>query len=111
MKPLELNYQAFVSLYICPPNEGSSIRIKSKNIAFSALVILFLSVSLISTTVFIVKNFATDLESTLIAGYQFGGSFALYTLLASYVLRHEMKQIFDDFQAFFDKSKAPMSRD
>lgn len=98
MKLLELNYQAFVSLCICPPNAGSSIWIKLKNIAYSALIVLVLSVA------FIVKNSPTNLRITLIAGYQFGGLFAtLYSLLASYALRHEMKHIFYDFQNLFDK--------
>lgn len=107
MKPLELNYQAFVLLCICPPNAGSSIWIKLKKIAYSVLTVLTLSTAIISTTAFIVKNFATNLERTLIAGYQFGSLFYfLYTLLVSYTVRHEIKQIFDDFKAFFDKSKA-----
>lgn len=110
MKPLELNYQAFASLCICPPNAGSSIWIKLKNIAFSVSAVLAIFVAVISTTAYAVKNFTTNLERTLIASYQFGSfSYTLYTLLASYAARHEIKDIFDDFQAFFDNSKASIS--
>lgn len=60
----------------------------------------------ISSFVFIRTHFKTDLTSSLYAGLQSAGlTQSIYSLVAAFVLRKKIQDIFATFQTFYDSCK------
>lgn len=106
MKPLQDSYNIFVHLCICPPIKLISRRKKMFNIFLSIFCPTLLIIGLIGSFVYFIRNFRSDLASTICAINQiFGTLIGLYTLFMAHVKRRDIKQMFDNFQTFYDASK------
>lgn len=106
MKPMDQSYQIFVLLCICSPNANPTKSMQIRNVIFAVITFVYQLLGLISSCVYIVRYFTTNLANTLCAGYQMSGLLSiLYTLSIAYIWRGKIQAIFDDFQIFCDKSE------
>lgn len=110
MKPLHENYRIFVLLGICPPDKPITHQMRWLNvtilISFPAIMLFMLTGSF----VFIVKHILTDLAMAICACFQIGAvGMALYLFITAYVKRNDLKEIFDNYQAFYNTSKLTSS--
>lgn len=106
MKPLRESYQLFVFFYVCPPDKPICRWLKLINhfLTISCVIVLFMA--LISSGIFVIKNFSTDLANAICAYYQIAGLISsIYSIITSYIKRADIKKIFDNFQLFYDASK------
>lgn len=106
MKILKSNYKIFSNFAICPADPPVPKWIEIRN---HLTLIWFITAMLSSTCtsfVYFIKYFKVDLEAALYAFSETPASFmVLYTALMAFVLRNDIKQIFDDFQHFYESSK------
>lgn len=103
MTVLETNKQIFELL--CVYNTSNS---KTKLISYllSAFILIFESLAMVGSVLFVIVFVKNDLENSLYALFQ---SFALgsviYTLISAYVVRDDIMDIFDKFQQISYASK------
>lgn len=106
MRPLEIQQQIFTWIYLCSPNEVTSIWIKI--IYFILFVIVFLGnfTSWAGALAFIIKYVSVDLENSLYAVFQLCavGSVS-YILIAAFFLRFRINDIFKQLTEIYDASK------
>lgn len=106
MKPLKQNYKVFVLLGICPSAEPTTSWIKTVHIFLSIFCFTILSSILISSILFCVKNFTSDLPNAIVAVIQIVAAVtSIYSLIIAHFKRDDIKKIFDDFQTIYDESK------
>lgn len=107
MEPLQQIYEIFTYLGIYPLNKNPLCRWrKSFQILISLTVFTILLISLISSTVYFIKKFSIDLVNAICAAYQIvGAGTNLYSFIIAHRKRHDLKEIFNEFQTFYDASK------
>lgn len=101
MKLLQEIYQSFMLLGICPPEQSISHWMTILHIFISVFCACFSLGGLISSTVFCIKHFSIDLESSIYAFSTITSStMSLYSLIIAHIKRNDIKQMFNDFQTF-----------
>lgn len=103
-KVFEIHQQLFTTIGFY--NAGRSFGIKSiLRKMLSLLIISVLMSGLIISTMFVLRNFAQDVESSLLALYQMAGTTigsGIFT--TGWIYRHRLLKIFDSFQAVYEYS-------
>lgn len=106
MKPLEFQQQIFTWIYLCSPDEVTSVW--KKIIYFILFVIVFLGnfTSGAGALAFIIKYVSVDLENSLYAVFQLCavGSVS-YIFIAAFFLRYRINDIFKQLTEIYDTSK------
>lgn len=96
----------FTWLSVYPVAEGTDSRLKFAKKVFSIAAGIILLFALIFNASFVVKYAKTDFASALHALYQVASeTSALYTLVAAYISRHRIVDVFNKYQKIFDSSK------
>lgn len=106
MNPLE-SYQRML-MWLCgfPPHASDSKRQKIAYIALTSVAITANLLSVISSTVFIYRNFSVNLEESLYSFFHNVGSMSsLYQDIATVFLRQKLIRIFENLAFIYDQSK------
>lgn len=106
MKPLKETYWIFGLLSICPLIESMDRWKKMLKIWILILYVAGLFLLLIASLAFVKQSYSTDLTSAISTCFQISGSIStLYSLITAHIKRKVLKNIFDEFQTFYDASK------
>lgn len=104
MRPLNASKRLFTFLCVLPFDSSETRWIKFRNIFITSTLFGFMIVANISSIVYIIKYARTSIADALYAGHQSSAlSASTYTILAAYLLRQSMIDIFAAFQNFYDK--------
>lgn len=108
MRPLNLNYQLWWWLCVCPPQdkEKESFWIKFRNIFFSLVIIASLIIMFISGAIFFRDHFFVNLEIALYSLlHTLSTSTQFYSFVVAYILRKKVTEIFSIYQEIFNRCK------
>lgn len=106
MKALEENYKIFVLLGICPSDKPISRWMEIVHISISVFCAIFLIGCLISSSVYCLNTFLIDLGNGIFSVCQILGNVtSLYFIIIAHIIRHDIKKVFNDVQAFDEASK------
>lgn len=107
MKPFKENYRIFALLGFFPSEKRP---IRWKKILKLSILIFFateITILLFASAVFALNIFSTDRTSAIAACFQICGLITVqFSLISAYIKRNELKEIFDQFQTFYDTSKS-----
>lgn len=103
MKVLETIHNRFMLMGICSSNSKNPF-INFRNAALAVTCLLINFASILASLIFIKENLKTDLENSLYAVIASSACIAVcYMMIVTYFLRHELTDIFADFQDIHDK--------
>lgn len=106
MKTLKKNYQLFILLNICPPDNTISDRMKLFNRFVSILCPTMVCMAYVVSAGFVAQAFLTDLTNTICAIFQISELTAsLYTFLMAHINRKNITEMFNNFETFYNTSK------
>lgn len=105
MKPLVTNQKVLIWLYLCAVDDVS-LRTNLAHIALGATAFLLLILGNVASVLFVLKFVSVDLKLSLFALYQiFAISSILYLMIAAFILRHKIHDIFAMLQEIYCESK------
>lgn len=97
----EIRYR-FVLVGVCPSKSNDPF-LKFRNLLIGVISLFLFIFIASSTTTFILKNLENDLKNCLYSSITLTISIALaYVMIASYILRHKVTEIFDAFQVHYN---------
>lgn len=109
MKILKAIHNRFTLIGICS-SKSKNPFIHFRNAALAVTCLLINVASIFASLVFIEHNLKTDLENSLHAVLALSAATALcYMMIVTYILRHELTDIFAAFQDIHDKCKCSAS--
>lgn len=85
MEPLQLNQELMTLICVCASSEATPWFIKVRRLALVVTMLILLSFGWVSSIVFIILYFQTDLRSALYAIFQIAAEFsAWYTVIVTF---------------------------
>lgn len=105
MKPLKANYRIFEFLAICPSFEQRKWK-KLLELLILRFCLTMFFITFIAGSTFFFEKILTDLIKALAAFFQISAAITIfYVLIIANTKRNELKDIFTEFQAFYDACK------
>lgn len=93
----------FVLFNVCPSNSDDPFR-KFRNLLIAVVSLFILTSGALAATIFVSKNLENDLKNSLHAMNTMSVTIALvYMMIASYLLRHKITEVFDAMQDHYNK--------